>query len=132
MEGKMAVTGNLADLPLVDLLPVFVGQTGVLELSNSQGCKVEIWIEEGHIKRLELDNKPLDRPQARDLLIEWICSSKGSFAFNNTVNPEPGNLNWPVESVLTLFAVTFYEQPPALHPSESRYLDLSPGTEVER
>ncbi|MBB6098531.1 hypothetical protein HNR42_001965 [Deinobacterium chartae] len=78
----MAIFGKLADMSLMDLLPVLASMSGVLEISELENGQVAaLHLEGGQIRRFLYGGRDLDVLQARLQFIELVHSRQGNFAF---------------------------------------------------
>ena len=99
----MAIFGNLADLPLVDVLRMLRPDRGtlIIRCALSQDV-VLVVLDQGIIKKIFRNDQPLDPLQARAELRELIAAETGEFEFTSAFSPPPyaRTLEWPVDRVL--------------------------------
>ena len=110
----MAIFGDLQDMPLVDLLSMLGGRSGLLDVWDVGGKRNRyiLALDRGNLLWVKDEGGYLDPLKARSTLLELASAGRGAFELT-PVEPPKGSplLNWPIERVI---------QPPKLrhfHPA---------------
>ena len=99
----MAIFGDLQDMPLVDLLSMLGGRSGLLDVWDVGGKRNRyiLALDRGNLLWMKDEGGYLDPLKARSALLELASAGRGAFEFT-PVEPPKGSphLNWPIERVL--------------------------------
>jgi hypothetical protein len=108
----LAIFGDLQDMPLVDLLSMLGGRSGLLDVWDVGGKRNRyiLALDRGNLLWMKDEGGYLDPLKARSALLELASAGRGAFEFT-PVEPPKGSplLNWPIERVL-LSVTTIHDE----------------------
>ena len=108
----MAIFGDHHDKPLVDLLSMLGGSSGLLDVWDVGGKRNRyiLALDRGNLLWMKDEGGYLDPLKARSTLLELASAGRGAFEFT-PVEPPKGSplLNWPIERVL-LSVTTIHDE----------------------
>jgi hypothetical protein len=108
----LAIFGDLQDMPLVDLLSMLGGRSGLLDVWDVEGKRNRyiLALDRGNLLWVKDEGGYLDPLKARSTLLELASAGRGAFEFT-PVEPPKGSplLNWPIERVL-LSVTTIHDE----------------------
>jgi hypothetical protein len=108
----LAIFGDFQDMPLVDLLSMLGGRSGLLDVWDVEGKRNRyiLALDRGNLLWMKDEGGYLDPLKARSTLLELASAGRGAFEFT-PVEPPKGSplLNWPIERVL-LSVTTIHDE----------------------
>jgi hypothetical protein len=108
----LAIFGDFQDMPLLDLLSMLGGRSGLLDVWDVEGKRNRyiLALDRGNLLWMKDEGGYLDPLKARSALLELASAGRGAFEFT-PVEPPKGSplLNWPIERVL-LSVTTIHDE----------------------